>query len=98
MGLFNWLGGDKEEAEAKRFREARAEESQQRLKAGGLPLNAVERLQEQRQRQDTPQHFWTSDLTVSELALVHNAGFEPLGQVMGSSVYHVGFQWRSQNW
>ena len=27
------------------------------------------------------------------MTLVHQAGYEPLGQVMGSSVYHVGWQW-----
>src|SRR6201981_2107547 len=33
-----------------------------------------------------------SDLSVSEYALLGEAGFEPLGFVVGSSIYHVGLQ------
>ena len=33
---------------------------------------------------------------VDEFLLVEQAGFEALGLVMGSSIYHVGFQW--QKW
>src|SRR5207248_92875 len=33
---------------------------------------------------------FTSDLSVSEYALLGEAGFEPLGFVIGSSIYHVG--------
>jgi uncharacterized protein YbjQ (UPF0145 family) len=40
--------------------------------------------------------FFTSDLSVDEFLLVEQAGFEALGLVMGSSIYHVGFQW--QKW
>jgi uncharacterized protein YbjQ (UPF0145 family) len=35
---------------------------------------------------------FTSDLSVAEFLLVRAAGFEPLGLVLGSSIYHVGFQ------
>ena len=35
---------------------------------------------------------FTSDLSISEFALLHGAGFEPLDLVMGVSVYHVGYQ------
>jgi uncharacterized protein YbjQ (UPF0145 family) len=35
---------------------------------------------------------FTSDLSVDELILVHEAGFEPLGLVVGSSIYHIGYQ------
>ncbi|SHG56301.1 Uncharacterized conserved protein YbjQ, UPF0145 family [Jatrophihabitans endophyticus] len=35
---------------------------------------------------------FTSDLSVNEFLLVREAGFRPLGLVMGSSVYHVGLQ------
>jgi uncharacterized protein YbjQ (UPF0145 family) len=37
--------------------------------------------------------LFTSDLSVDEFLLVRDAGFEPLGLVMGSSVYHVGLQY-----
>src|SRR3954453_1208089 len=38
---------------------------------------------------------WTSDLSVSEFALLDSAGFRPLEFVMGSSVFHIG--WQSQS-
>src|SRR5690349_14553940 len=76
-------------------------QSQANVAKGGLPLNAIDRLQEQASRQGTTKHCFTSDLSVNELLLTHQCGFEPLGQVMGSSVYHVGWyagpgwQWMS---
>jgi len=39
-----------------------------------------------------PTGVFTSDLTVSEYALLGEAGFEPLGFVVGSSIYHIGIQ------
>ncbi|MFJ2823442.1 heavy metal-binding domain-containing protein [Streptomyces toxytricini] len=36
--------------------------------------------------------IFTSDLTVNEFLLVREAGFRPLGLVLGTSVYHVGLQ------
>src|SRR5438552_3373855 len=33
--------------------------------------------------------LFTSDLSVSEFVLVREAGFEPLGMVMGTSIYQV---------
>jgi uncharacterized protein YbjQ (UPF0145 family) len=36
--------------------------------------------------------LFTSDLSVNEFLLVREAGFSPLGLVLGSSIYHVGFQ------
>jgi uncharacterized protein YbjQ (UPF0145 family) len=39
-----------------------------------------------------PTGVFTSDLSVSEYALLGEAGFEPLGFVVGSSIYHVGLQ------
>src|SRR6201997_4062406 len=35
---------------------------------------------------------FTSDLSVSEYVLLGEAGFEPLGFVIGSSIYHLGLQ------
>jgi uncharacterized protein YbjQ (UPF0145 family) len=35
---------------------------------------------------------WTSDLSVSEFALLGSCGFRPLEFVMGSSVFHIGWQ------
>jgi uncharacterized protein YbjQ (UPF0145 family) len=36
--------------------------------------------------------LFTSDLSVAEFLLVKEAGFDPLGLVVGSSIYHIGFQ------
>jgi uncharacterized protein YbjQ (UPF0145 family) len=55
--------------------------------AADLPQHAKERLVHMRQAR-----FFTSDLSVSEFLLVKEAGFEPLGLVMGSSIYHIGYQ------
>lgn len=91
MRLFGLGGGGNQDEtpEAK----ARREASERNLAAGGLPLDAIERLQEQAGRQGTPGHIFTSDLSVNELCLVHQAGYEPLGQIMGSSMYHIGWQY-----
>jgi uncharacterized protein YbjQ (UPF0145 family) len=35
---------------------------------------------------------FTSDLTVEEFSLLDELGYEPLGFVMGTSIYHVGIQ------
>ena len=39
--------------------------------------------------------LWTSDLSVNEFLLVRDAGFSPLGLVMGCSIYHIGFQFNN---
>jgi uncharacterized protein YbjQ (UPF0145 family) len=36
--------------------------------------------------------LFTSDLSVNEFLVVKQSGFDPLGLVVGSSIYHVGFQ------
>ncbi len=53
----------------------------------GLPEPARQRLADMRQRK-----FFTSDLSINEFLLVREAGFDPVGLVMGSSIYHIGFQ------
>jgi uncharacterized protein YbjQ (UPF0145 family) len=40
----------------------------------------------------SPTGVFTSDLSVSEYVLLGEAGFEPLGFVVGSSIYHIGLQ------
>jgi uncharacterized protein YbjQ (UPF0145 family) len=59
---------------------------QQATGPADLPQHARERLTAMRQH-----HFFTSDLSVNEFLLVREVGFEPLGLVMGSSIYHIGF-------
>jgi uncharacterized protein YbjQ (UPF0145 family) len=36
-------------------------------------------------------HTWTSGLSVDEFACLRTAGFEPVGQVMGSTVHNLGW-------
>jgi uncharacterized protein YbjQ (UPF0145 family) len=45
----------------------------------------------------TESGIFTSDLSVSEYVLLGEAGFEPLGFVVGSSIYHVGLQYSRWN-
>jgi uncharacterized protein YbjQ (UPF0145 family) len=53
-----------------------------------LPSDAGHRLEE------LEAGLFTSDLSVNEFLLVKDAGFHPLGFVMGSSIYHIGLQTR----
>ncbi len=48
----------------------------------GIPEHARERLRRMRESG----RFFTSDLSVNEFLLVKQAGFEPLGLVLGSSI------------
>ena len=61
----------------------------------GIPASGVERIE--RMKQEVARGFFTSDLSVNEFLLVKQAGFEPLGLVLGSSIYHIGFQQASWN-
>jgi uncharacterized protein YbjQ (UPF0145 family) len=36
--------------------------------------------------------LFTSDLSVNEFLLIKQAGFDPVGLVVGSSIYHIGIQ------
>ena len=60
------------------------------LSAEGVPQDALRRLAEL--RPGRPGGIFTSDLSVNEFLLVREAGFRPLGLVLGSSIYHVGLQ------
>ena len=60
------------------------------LSAAGVPQDALARLAELKPGQ--PGSIFTSDLSVNEFLLVREAGFRPLGLVLGSSIYHVGLQ------
>jgi uncharacterized protein YbjQ (UPF0145 family) len=57
----------------------------------GVPRSAQDRLAEMRGGEGKRALF-TSDLSVNEFLLVRAAGFDPLGLVLGSSIYHIGFQ------
>src|SRR5205085_3146458 len=71
-----------------------AEVSLRSLQDGGLPLQAQRRLGEE----TTEEHkLFTSDLSVNEFVLTRQQGYQPLSQVMGSSIYHVGWQYMQQS-
>ncbi len=55
----------------------------------GVPKHGRERLERMKASGGA---FFTSDLSVNEFLLVRAAGFDPLGLVVGSSIYHVGVQ------
>lgn len=76
---------DKERTEAARLER---EGSLAALEQGSIPLAAQRRLDEVR----AGQQFFTSDLSVNEFLLARQVGVQPLSQVMGSAVYHVGWQ------
>jgi uncharacterized protein YbjQ (UPF0145 family) len=52
----------------------------------GVPEAGRARLQQNRAG------LFTSDLSINEFLLVRQAGFRPLGLVIGSSIYHIGYQ------
>jgi uncharacterized protein YbjQ (UPF0145 family) len=52
----------------------------------GLPQAGIARLEQNKRG------LFTSDLSVAEFLLVKEAGFDPLGLVVGSSIFHIGFQ------
>jgi uncharacterized protein YbjQ (UPF0145 family) len=52
----------------------------------GVPEHGRERLAQMKAG------LFTSDLSVNEFLLVKQAGFDPLGLVIGSSIYHIGYQ------
>src|ERR1700751_3834893 len=60
----------------------------------GIPDSGRERIE--RMKQEVERGFFTSDLSVNEFLLVKQSGFEPLGLVLGSSIYHIG--WQQAGW
>src|SRR5262245_24807800 len=60
--------------------------------ASALPEAARRRLEDLKQRAAGGQRIATTDFSVDEFLLVQALGFEPVGMVVGSSVYHVGYQ------
>lgn len=69
--------------------EEEQEASARSLEEGGLPLAATRRLKE---LAAAPGSLFTSDLSVSEFALLHRQGVVPITQVMGSSIFQHGWQ------
>jgi uncharacterized protein YbjQ (UPF0145 family) len=72
-------------------------ESLARIEAGGIPLSAERRLRElggaARQEGGAGKvGSFTSDLSINGFALCRRLGLTPLSQVMGSSIYQMGYQ------
>jgi uncharacterized protein YbjQ (UPF0145 family) len=70
-------------------------ESLARIEAGGIPISAERRLSELRgatSKDGERGGSFTSDLSVNGFALCHQLGLTPLSQVMGSSIYQMGYE------
>ncbi len=93
MTLFR-RGSDDDRA-ARQAADAERAASLAALERGELPLRAQQRLAETGRAGGG---FFTSDLSVDEFALGHAIGLRPLAQVMGSSIYHVGWQQQPASW
>ncbi len=92
MGLFKrGSGGGGDERERKERQAVDIE----RITAGGIPQTAEHRL---RSLGGESGQAFTSDLSVPEFALIRRHGLEPLTQVMGTSMYHVGWQSVRSGW
>src|SRR5579864_8621071 len=79
--------GDDPEPALDEEAEREQEESLQRVQRGDIPIAAERRLRELAGRGGS----FTSDLSVADFALCHQSGLRPLSQVMGSSIYQVGY-------
>jgi uncharacterized protein YbjQ (UPF0145 family) len=54
----------------------------------GVPQSGRDRLEQNKAG------LFTSDLSVNEYLLIEDVGYEPLGLVLGTSIYHIGWQRR----
>jgi len=62
-------------------------ESVAHVARGGIPLRAQQRLADE---SGPDRRLFTSDLSVAEFVLARGVKCDPISQVMGSSIYHVG--------
>jgi len=89
VGFLDFLkGGDDEGAEGER----RVEQDVARIEAGSIPAAAAQRLAEL----GRGAMGFTSGLSVADFALTRLEAIRPVCQVMGTSVYKVG--WQSYPW
>jgi uncharacterized protein YbjQ (UPF0145 family) len=98
--LFHKKSEEEKEAEqaAKQARAEGAERSAERAAAslelieqGHIPVAAAERLA-QFSKAEAAATVFSSDLSVDEFNAIARLGIKPITQVMGSSIYHVGWQ------
>jgi uncharacterized protein YbjQ (UPF0145 family) len=97
MPLFRGRDDDDQQAQAQQVASADAPHaaSYESGSLAGIPESGRARIS--RMKQDVSRGFFTSDLSVNEFLLVKESGFEPLGLVLGSSIYHIGYQQASWN-
>ena len=85
-----WKRSSPEEEQQRIQAQQEMEASLRSLEAGGLPIQAQRRLSEET---EADHKLFSSDLSTKEFALTLDTGYQPLSQVMGSSIYHVGWQY-----
>ena len=91
-----WKRSSPEDEQQKIQAQQEAENSRRSLEAGGLPLQAQRRLSEETA---AGHPIFSSDLSTNEFLLARKQGYIALSQVMGSSIYHVGWQYtRNYTW
>ncbi len=91
-----WKRTSPEEMQRRQQEQQAAEASRLELERGGLPLKAQRRLNEE---MEAGHPLFTSDLSAKEFLLTTELGYRPLSQVMGSSIYQVGWQYtRGYTW
>jgi uncharacterized protein YbjQ (UPF0145 family) len=97
MPLFRGRDDDDQQAQGRQVAAADAPHaaSYESGSLAGIPESGRARIA--RMKQDVSRGFFTSDLSVNEFLLVKESGFEPLGLVLGSSIYHIGYQQASWN-
>ncbi len=77
------------DADAQAACEQEQAQSLARVEAGGITLAAERRL---REISEQGGGAFTSDLSVADFALCRRLGLAPLSQVMGTSIYQIGYQ------
>jgi len=91
-----WKRSSPEEEQQKIQAQQEAENSRRSIEAGGLPIQAQRRLREETA---AGHPLFSSDLSTNEFLLARKQGYIALSQVMGSSIYHVGWQFtRNYTW
>jgi uncharacterized protein YbjQ (UPF0145 family) len=88
-----WKRSSSEEQQRRQQALQEAEVSRKALEAGDLPTRARQRLSEE---MEAGHPLFSSDLSAKELLLTRQQGYQPLSQVMGSSIYQVGWQYTRQ--
>jgi uncharacterized protein YbjQ (UPF0145 family) len=96
MGILSWLFPQKTPEQL--AQEKREQDSLAALAAGGIPLDAQDRI---RREVALGKDFFSSDLSAKEFLLARESNIDVIGQVMGSSFFNVryrAFYGNGQRW